>query len=569
MLSYETEEKICKMLMNINDNEKKCEITRNNLCQINNFNPYSIFNRIDNDCTNFLTEDNIINFLNSNSIYCTEKEIKTLIKFYDYDSSHSLNYNQFLNMIMGNENKNKRDSLHKLNDSIHLIKNLPYQIEYATCRIIEKEINFIRHLDSLIDELKTRKDFSICNMFCILNDNNEISYFSLKNLFNKHNINFNDDDINRILNKFDINKDNHVTFDDFQKIFGFDDCYTCCNYNKSINNNNDANYQNYIKENYRNINDNTNKNIYTYSNYSSKYNTNNNNLTYSYTDNVIEEQKNQNEIFNKRIISDNVNINQIPKNDYLSNLNNNNINNLNNIKLEYNKSQDLKNKNFEKIVQFLELLMDSELEIEKAKIELSLRADFNIKEAYKFFDSKHFDCLTLNDLKKGLTKLQLYVTDSDIQLLIKKYDLNNKGFIGYDDFFNMLVPYEREYRDIMEKKLPISNNCKFNEGFFLTDITLSLLRNLLNIIISSESKIEDERKIINKMYNLNIRKIFDEIDKKGCGYFGLMDLQYFFKKYEIPTINKEIDLLFIRLDRNRKGEVDLMTFLFEIIPRII
>ena len=568
MISYDLEEKICKMLMNINDSEKKCEITRNNLCQINNFNPYSIFNRIDNDCTNFITEDNIINFLNSNLIYCTEKEAKTLIKFYDYDSSHSLNYNQFLNMIIGKENKNKKNSLHKLNDSIQLIKNLPYQIEYATCRIIEKEINFIRHLDSLIDELQTRKDFSINNMFCVLKDNNEITYFSLKYLFNKHNIHFDDDDINRILNKFDINKDNHVTFDDFQKIFGFEDCYTCCNNAKSNNNNIYNNYQSYNNENYTNINDNTNKNIYTSINYSSKYNDINNNLTYSYTDNIIEEQKNQNEIFNKRIILDNLNKNQIQKPDYLSYLKNNKTNNLNNVNLEYNKSQDLKDKNFEKIVQFLQLLMDTELEIEKAKIELSLRTDFNIKEVYKFFDSKHFDCLTLNDLKNGLRKLQLYVTDSQIKLLIKKYDLNNNGFIGYDDFFNMLVPYEREYRNIIEKKLPISN-CKFNEGFFLTDNTLSLLRNLLNIIISSESKIEDERKIINKIYNLNIRKIFDEIDKKGYGYFGLVDLQSFFKKYEISTVNKEIDLLFIRLDRNRKGEIDLMTFLSEIIPRII
>ena len=83
------------------------------------------------------------------------------------------------------------------------------------------------------------------------------------------------------------NYHNNVTFDDFQKIFGFDDCY---NYSK-LNNNNNTNYQSYINENYRNINDNSNKNIYTSNNYSSKYNTNNNNLTYSFIDNVIEEQK--------------------------------------------------------------------------------------------------------------------------------------------------------------------------------------------------------------------------------------------------------------------------------------
>ena len=60
----------------------------------------------------------------------------------------------------------------------------------------------------------------------------------------------------------DINKDNHVTFYDFQKIFGFEDYYTCCNNVKLNNNNIYNNYQSYNNENYININDNTNKNIY-------------------------------------------------------------------------------------------------------------------------------------------------------------------------------------------------------------------------------------------------------------------------------------------------------------------
>ena len=47
MLSRETEERICKILMNISEAELKCEIARKNLCQTDKFDPNRIFRKLD------------------------------------------------------------------------------------------------------------------------------------------------------------------------------------------------------------------------------------------------------------------------------------------------------------------------------------------------------------------------------------------------------------------------------------------------------------------------------------------------------------------------------------------
>ena len=93
------------------------------------------------------------------------------------------------------------------------------------------------------------------------------------------------------------------------------------------------------------------------------------------------------------------------------------------------------------------------------------------------------------------------------------------------------------------------------------------MKSLFDIIITSELLIEKERHELNQIYDLDLRKCFDEIDKKRKGYFTFIDLKNYFNKNNIPIISKEIDLLFIRFDRKRIGKVDLLSFLYEFIPK--
>ena len=68
MLPNDTEEKIWNIIIEIRLSEKKCLLGRKNLNNIVIIDQYKIFKKIDNDCTNFINEYNIIKFHETNSI---------------------------------------------------------------------------------------------------------------------------------------------------------------------------------------------------------------------------------------------------------------------------------------------------------------------------------------------------------------------------------------------------------------------------------------------------------------------------------------------------------------------
>ena len=93
---------------------------------------------------------------------------------------------------------------------------------------------------------------------------------------------------------------------------------------------------------------------------------------------------------------------------------------------------------------FLRLLMQTESQIEDAKIKLALGEDFNCEDAFRMFELDGRGFLTTDDFKYGLNLIGIYPTNQDLRLLMKRYDLQNQGSINYADFFDILVPFEKE-----------------------------------------------------------------------------------------------------------------------------
>jgi Ca2+-binding EF-hand superfamily protein len=74
-----------------------------------------------------------------------------------------------------------------------------------------------------------------------------------------------------------------------------------------------------------------------------------------------------------------------------------------------------------------------EKEIESAKINLSLKHDFNLVDAFAIFDLQRVGCITEQDFVTGLTA-NLEFTDfnqEDIFLFFKKVDRKGLGRITY------------------------------------------------------------------------------------------------------------------------------------------
>lgn len=167
------------------------------------------------------------------------------------------------------------------------------------------------------------------------------------------------------------------------------------------------------------------------------------------------------------------------------------------------------------MVSFLSLLMDIEYEIEQLKINMTFQDDFNLCDCFTFFDQGRLGYLTERDLLTGFNLiLGDIVKHEDISLLMKRYDLNRQGVLNYQDLFDMLIPFTKDNRDIMERRY--SHHLTPLTFCYLTKYQLTLL---LNYLVSSEQRINEERQSLSQIPVLALGYVYSHIDRKQNGYF--------------------------------------------------
>jgi Ca2+-binding EF-hand superfamily protein len=202
---------------------------------------------------------------------------------------------------------------------------------------------------------------------------------------------------------------------------------------------------------------------------------------------------------------------------------------------------------------FLRKLMMAESQIEDAKVSLALRTDFNCEDAFRIFELNGRGFIDECDLKCGLNLIGIFPTDHEIRLLMKRFDLQKQGVLNFADFFDMLVPFEKEYRAMVENRCPNTCcPCRCTDAFCYS--TLCSLKNVFNLIINLENDINNNRKLFGTL-RLKLKDIFGLLDYPRRGYFSNNDLIVYLQKNGIYSNNKDADLLFIRLDKARNGNV--------------
>jgi len=84
----------------------------------------------------------------------------------------------------------------------------------------------------------------------------------------------------------------------------------------------------------------------------------------------------------------------------------------------------------EKLRIFFEELIECENEIENAKNNLIINEDFNAEDAFKLFELNGKGFLTTLDLKCGMHSLEIYPSNEEISLLVRRYDLTREGILS-------------------------------------------------------------------------------------------------------------------------------------------
>ena len=310
---------------------------------------------------------------------------------------------------------------------------------------------------------------------------------------------------------------------------------------------------------------------------------------------IHQNQENQNPNINQNNSKNNINNNIInnssnsPNNISTPNFNNNNkhnilfpnnnsisfnpnkkSNNSNNINNNINMSQSHKSVSSKKrgvfsscpyqeelgqFVDFLGLLMEVESKIEDMKIDLARKPDFNFEDIFRIFEADGKGYIEPEDLKQGLRLLGLNPTDFDIKLLMKRFDLNYQNLLTYTDFFDLVVSFEKKTRNSVQIRPPNSCcPCKSPDVFECD--TLIAIKNLFKFIIECENEINKRRAGFDSLRS-KYSEVVKFLDYSKRGVINRSDLKLYLTQFNKFTTSKECDLLFIRLDRTRSGEVGI------------
>ena len=482
------------------------------------FNIHNIFHLIKEENNNCIKPQDLIKFLNKNYVSFIDNDIELIFNRLDKDKNNTINLCEF-----------------------HLFFGFPY-CEY-NCPFLKCDFCGLEPCNNcaLNDPCSLHKKSNFKNdENKNLNERTYKTYYTeFRNKNNKNNKN--EEDEGQLNNGYQKISDNLILkLSPKREYAPYEICFDSNN-QLIINNENENNKVNVINNDIVN-----NENINTINQNFEQSNLIKDDLRNK--PNIINKENifnNEEEILNNNIeINFKPNIEQKPiKNKYILNKN----------EYEYNQFRD-----------YLRKAMDLESKIENLKIELSLRCDFNWEEIFRIFELEGRGFLSREDLAIGLNKFDLYPKDIDISLLLKRYDLKNERCITYPDFFEMIVPYSKYHRLMVENRRINSDGKEVNPDELNLE-TKNCIKNLFNEIIIGEFALNKEREKFSSLKK-NFKEIFKLLDSSGKGFIGEKEFLMYIQNSDLFTSGNDCDLLFLRLNKLRNGKIEFQEMMDEIEP---
>jgi hypothetical protein len=132
-----------------------------------------------------------------------------------------------------------------------------------------------------------------------------------------------------------------------------------------------------------------------------------------------------------------------------------------------------------------------ERELESAKVELSLKPDFNLLDAFKMIDLNNSGVLSLQELSENLNRMFEIDTLSvngleNMQLFLRRYDTNRDGRLSLAEFCKAFTPLGREYAGLVEGRAEFYGKRGINPRDFFNTDTRRYVRNLWQTLLFTE-----------------------------------------------------------------------------------
>ena len=148
---------LCEFILAIGEGEQNLEDARQGLAEILEYNPATLFNRVNRSGTGKISADEIIQFCTDNGLATLETdETQLLIDFFDDGGAGALGFEEFSHILLPCEDHELREAVLSRNSYESVVKDGEYlndDVEHSTVKVIDREITLIRTLVKCIREL--------------------------------------------------------------------------------------------------------------------------------------------------------------------------------------------------------------------------------------------------------------------------------------------------------------------------------------------------------------------------------------------------------------------------------
>jgi len=97
-------------------------------------------------------------------------------------------------------------------------------------------------------------------------------------------------------------------------------------------------------------------------------------------------------------------------------------------------------------------MMDLESNLEKAKLALSQKEDFNLFDAFRMLDRSCNGWVYINQIHQVLDQLNVTFSREELELFFKRYDRNQDGKLQYSEFCESFSPLDSYYESLLNKR---------------------------------------------------------------------------------------------------------------------
>ena len=222
----------------------------------------------------------------------------------------------------------------------------------------------------------------------------------------------------------------------------------------------------------------------------------------------------------------------------------------------------------DELVHSLKELVNLEQELESAKINLALKHDFNMVDAFDIFDVNRSRQINEYELQSGLNAIGVYPTREDVDLFIARYDTSHDRRLNMREFEDAFLSKDHYYASMVQRRpanYPYPRGPRRDDCFLPN--TAFEFQSMWRTHIRVEQAAETVRQRLAARPGFNMYEAFNSLDLNDSGSISTSELQRMLESRGYFVSYNDVAKVVDKFDKNKNGAISFSEFREETLPK--